>query len=68
MYLYIGIYELVDAVGMIIVGHFSINGELQKEHYTRKHHNKARLNGTNNRSDTISHTLCLQLWVKTRGD
>ena len=38
--LYIGSgYELVNAVGIIVVGHFSINGELQKEHYTRKHHN-----------------------------
>ena len=24
---------------MIVVGHFSSNGELQKEHFTSKHHN-----------------------------
>lgn len=32
-------YELVDAVGVIIVGHFSIDGELKKKHFTRRHHN-----------------------------
>lgn len=31
--------ELVEAVGLVIVGHFSLDGQLKKEHYTEKHHN-----------------------------
>ena len=34
-----GGFELVDAVGVIVLGHFSIDGQLKKEHYTRKQHN-----------------------------
>lgn len=32
-------YELVEAVGAIVIGHFSIDGELKKEHFTSRHHN-----------------------------
>ena len=31
--------ELVDAVGVVVIGHFSLDGQLKKEHYTQKHHN-----------------------------
>ena len=34
-----GGYELVDAVGLVVFGHFSIDGQLKKEHFTEKHHN-----------------------------
>ena len=32
-------YELIDATGVIIVGHFSIDGQLKEGHYTTRHHN-----------------------------
>ena len=31
--------EFVEAVGLVIIGHFSLDGQLKKEHYTEKHHN-----------------------------
>ena len=34
-----GGFELVDAVGIVVLGHFSIDGQLKKEHFTEKHHN-----------------------------
>ena len=37
--------ELVDATGVIVVGHFSIDGELKKEHYTKRHHNMFVIEG-----------------------
>lgn len=38
--MYIGAgYKLVDATGVIIVGHFSIDGQLKEGHYTTRHHN-----------------------------
>ena len=38
--MYVGTgYELVDATGVIIVGHFSIDGQLKKDHFTTRHHN-----------------------------
>ena len=40
MYLHTGSsFQLVEATGVIIVGHFSIDGELKEEHYSAKHHN-----------------------------
>ena len=30
--------ELVEAVGLVVVGHFSLDGQLKKVHYTEKHH------------------------------
>ena len=32
-------FELVDAVGLVVLGHFAIDGQLKKEHYTERHHN-----------------------------
>jgi len=33
--MYVGTgYELVDATGVIIVGHFSIDGQLKRDHFT----------------------------------
>jgi len=32
-------FELVDAVGVIVINHFSIDGQVRKEHFTKKHHN-----------------------------
>ena len=29
---------MVEAAGLIIIGHFSLDGQLKKEHYTEKHH------------------------------
>ena len=38
--MYVGTgYELVDATGVILVGRFSIDGQLQEGHYTTRHHN-----------------------------
>ena len=34
-----GGFGLVDAVGLVVLGHFSLDGQLKKEHYTEKHHN-----------------------------
>ena len=36
-------YELIDATGVIIVGHFSIDGQLKEGHYTTRHHNMVNL-------------------------
>ena len=30
---------MVKAVGLVVVGRFSLYGQLKKEHYTEKHHN-----------------------------
>ena len=30
---------MVEATGVIVVGHFSIDGELKQDHYTSRHHN-----------------------------
>ena len=38
-------FELVEATGVIVVGHFSVDGELKKEHYTAKHHNMLVVQG-----------------------
>ena len=29
----------MDAVGLVVLGHFSIDGQMKKEHFTGKHHN-----------------------------
>ena len=34
-----GRFGLVDAVGLVVLGQFSLNRPLKKEHYTEKHHN-----------------------------
>ena len=34
-----GGFELVDAIGLVVLGHFSLDGQLKKEHFTEKHHN-----------------------------
>lgn len=38
---------------MIIVGHFSIDGEMKKEHYSAKHHNMLVVQGKNNLVEEI---------------
>lgn len=47
-------FQLVEATGVIIVGHFSIDGELKKEHYSVKHHNMLVVQG---RSKLIEETI-----------
>ena len=31
--------RLVEAVGIVVVGHFSLDGQLKREHFTERHHN-----------------------------
>ena len=38
-------FQLVEATGVIVVGHFSIDGELKKEHYSAKNHNMLVVQG-----------------------
>ena len=38
-------FQLVEATGIIVVGHFSIDGELKKEHYSTKNHNMLVVKG-----------------------
>jgi len=30
--------ELVEAVGLVVIGHFSLDGQLKKEHCAERHH------------------------------
>ena len=32
-------FQLVDAVGVVVLGHFSIDGQVRKEHFSKRHHN-----------------------------
>ena len=58
MYLYTGSsFQLVEATGVIIVGHFSIDGELRKEHYSAKHHNMLVVQGRNKLIEEIIELL-----------
>ena len=34
-------FELVDTVGIVVLGHFSIDRQLKEEHFMEKHHNIA---------------------------
>ena len=38
-------YELVDETGIIIIGHFSIDGQLKECHYTTQHRNMVVVSG-----------------------
>ena len=40
-------YQLVKATSVMVVGHFSIDGQLKKEHYLAKHHNMIVVEGKN---------------------
>ena len=50
-------FQLVEATGVIIVGHFSIDGELKKEHYSAKHHNMIVVEGKNKLIEEIIELL-----------
>lgn len=50
-------FQLVEATGVIIVGHFSIDGELKKEHYSAKHHNMLVVQGRNKLIEEIIELL-----------
>jgi len=32
-------FQLVDAVGVVVLGHFSIDDQVGKEHFAKRHHN-----------------------------
>ena len=32
-------FQLVDAVGVVALGHFSIDGQVRKEHFSERHRN-----------------------------
>jgi len=38
-------HQLVEATGIVIIGHFSIDGQLKKDHCTSRHHNMVVVSG-----------------------
>ena len=50
-------HQLVEATGVMIVGHFSIDGQLKKEHYSKKHHDMLVIKGKEKLMDEIFELL-----------
>ena len=44
---------MVDATGIIIIGHFSIDGQLKEGHYTTRHHNMVVVSGREELTEKI---------------
>ena len=50
-------HQFIEDTGVIIVGHFSLDGELKKEHYAKKHHDMLIVKGKDALMDELFELL-----------